>query len=245
MSIGFGTYKLDSKTAYHMVRLALSKGYRTIDTATLYNNEEAVGKAVNLSGIERKEIFLITKVQKSDIMNNRIKQAVLASIQKLGKIDLVLLHVPTLNYIQAWRVLQEIKQWPCIGDVGVSNFDINMLQNLYPKPKYNQIEITPFYTRNVLVDYCKLHNITILAHTPLTKGIKLGHSVLHDIASKYDITPAQVMISWSVQQGFIPLVRTSNYDHLLENRETVKLDDEDISILNGLDEHFMTHKYNL
>ncbi len=224
----------------------LQIGYRHIDTAALYRNEEAVGKAIKDSGVPRDQIFLVSKIRKSDILAARIKEAVAESLEKLGEIDLLLLHAPTANYLNAWREMTEIERtFPEIHCVGVSNFQIHQLVKLKPKPKYNQIECTPFLPRRELCEYCLKENIMVCAHSPLTKGIKLDNPMLKSIAETHRVTPAQIMLSWCVCNQMIAVVRTTNLTHLRENMCIVELSDEDMHMLASLDECFSTHPEHL
>jgi diketogulonate reductase-like aldo/keto reductase len=255
-SIGLGTYQLRFDEAYAMTKQALEIGYRHIDTAALYRNEDAVGMAIKDSKIDRSEIFLTTKIHKRDIRNENIAPATLDSLHKLGTyIDLLLLHNVTDNFVQAWKTLQNIKESDeRIREIGVSNFRIQELEQLDPKPKFNQIELTPFLQRRELARYCHKHMIRVIAHSPLTKGIKLFHPVLEEIAfnspvepvstirhSPANRSPAQILLSWCYQKGYYMVVRTSDPKHLEENFEIAELTNEEMAKLDALDCEFATH----
>lgn len=242
LPIGFGTYKLTPDVAYNMVRKALQLGYRHIDTATLYKNEEAVGRAIRDSGISRSEIFLTTKIQVKDMKKGKIEEAIKASLEKLYWIDMLVLHAPTEHFVDDWNKLCKLKEkYPSVHKIGVSNFDICHLEKLPILPVYNQIELSPFLLRSNLITYCQKNHITIVSHSPLTKGEKLDHPLLQKIAMKYGIHPAQVMISWAMMKKYIPIFRTSNEKHLEQNRNIVTLSSEDMLELDNVKEIFATH----
>ncbi|NES83174.1 MAG: aldo/keto reductase [Moorea sp. SIO2B7] len=242
-SIGLGTYRLYEKT-YLTCRMALELGYRHLDTAALYKNEEQVARSIAESGIPRKEIFITSKIPLKAILSGTIKDAARQSLEKLGAIDLLLLHAPGDDPLFAWEVMLEIRDWEGIGDVGVSNFNIQHLELLknYP-PKWNQFEISTFLQRRELVNYCHRHEIRIVAHSPLVKGRKLDNPKLITIANKCGCTPAQLLLAWAINRGFIPIPRSSKQEHLRANLEAkeILLPREVIQTLNGFEEGYATH----
>lgn len=240
--LGFGTYQLGDATQEMCLR-ALDVGYRHIDTANLYRNEAAVAAAIEASGIPRSQIFVTTKIHVRDVLANRVTEAAQCALDLLGQIDLLLLHAATPNAVEAWSTLREIGS-PEIREIGVSNFDISQLESLAPHlPAYNQVEITPFWPRRRLGGYCREQNIGVIAHSSLTKGRRLDHSVLLSIAQKHDATPSQVLLAWGLAQGFAVLPRTSNPAHLEENFQArnLVLSTEDLALLEQVEDGFATH----
>ena len=139
--IGLGTYRLGEETTSACLK-ALEIGYRHIDTASLYRNEKQVAKAIEKSGLKREEIFVTSKIKVEDIKSGHLDTAVYKSLENLKSIDLLLLHAPTENLVDAWKQMLEISLWNEIGAIGVSNFDVCHLQKLeFQLPKWNQIEV--------------------------------------------------------------------------------------------------------
>ncbi|MGB3508341.1 MAG: aldo/keto reductase [Microcoleaceae cyanobacterium] len=241
--IGLGTYRLYEQT-YSVCRMALEMGYRHIDTATLYKNEAEVARAIAESGIPREEIFVTSKIPLKAILSGRIRDAARQSLEKLEAIDLLLLHAPGSDPLSAWQVMLEIRNWEGISDVGVSNFNIQHLQLLkYSPPKWNQFEISPFLQRRELVNYCHRQGIKIVAHSPLVKGKRLDTPKLITIANNCGCTPAQLLLAWSVNKGFVSIPRSSKREHLQVNLETkeIMLPTEVIQQLNDFEEGYATH----
>ena len=228
--LGLGTYMLRNKS-YKMVLAALKAGYRHIDTAKLYGNESDVGQAIKDSGVPREEIFITTKIMRHDI-KNRLKEAVESALNALDTyIDLLLLHVPTSNSVEAWSVLQDFKG-DRVRELGVSNFSISDLEVLSPKPWCNQIELSPFLQRRPLVNYCKRNSIRIIAHSSL---VKLDDYVIQEIGKMNRCTPAQVLLSWARIKGYHVIPRTSDKKHLIENMKFVALEYSDMYELDRLE----------
>lgn len=255
--IGLGTYKLDNDTTFNIVQEALKLGYRIIDTAQLYENEESVGKAIRESQIDRNEIFVITKIWLTNIEQGKqsIINSVINSLNKLdiGYIDALLLHGPVKDkIIESWIVMQDIfldkidELKGKIKSIGVSNYDIPdleiLLENCDIVPAHNQIEISPFCKRQQLIEYCKSKNIEIIAHSSLTKGKMFNHMAIQQLCSKYNCKPSKILLNWSLSKGYIVLPRTSNLNHLKENFDhNLILNKRDISMLDTINEIFYTH----
>ncbi len=240
--LGFGTYQLGDTTQEMCLR-ALELGYRHIDTANLYRNEAAVAAAIEESGIPRSEIFVTTKIHVRDIVLGQVADAAQRALDIFGQIDLLLLHAPTPNAVQAWSALREVNA-PAIREIGVSNFNITFLEALAPHlPAYNQIEITPFWPRRDLADYCRRRHIGVIAHSSLTKARRLNHPMLIRVGLEHDATPAQVLLAWGLAKGFAVLPRTSNPAHLEENFQAgnLVLSTEDLALLEQVEDGFATH----
>ena len=245
--IGLGTYQLGEKTFSACLK-ALEIGYRHIDTASLYRNEKQVAAAIERSRIKREKIFVTSKIKVKDIKSGNLKPAVCKSLENLESIDLLLLHAPTENLIDAWKQMLEIARWKEIGDIGVSNFDVSHLQKLeFQSPKWNQIEVTPYLQRLDLVRYCRQKNIQIVAHSPLVKGRKLFCNNLAAIAKNVRVTPSQLLIAWSLAKGYVVLPRSSKLSHLQENFNAlkIKLPNNIIEKLDYLEEGYATHPQHI
>lgn len=228
--IGFGTYKLLDDT-YQMVLNSLKHGYRHVDTAFIYKNEEAVGKAIKDSGIKREDIFLTTKVWIKDIVKGRqgIINGVKRSLKRLDTdyIDLILLHAPIEDrLVESWQTMEDIKKG-LINDlenkvrhIGVSNYKIRDLEvimnpNMFRiKPYCNQIEVHPFLQRRELVRYCKNNSIKIVAHSSLLQGQKHDDEQLNLIASKYNCRVSELLLNWALDKDFVVIPRTSKNEHM-------------------------------
>ena len=245
--IGLGTYQLGEKTMFACLK-ALEIGYRHIDTAALYRNEKQVAEAIKRSRLKRKEIFVTSKIKVKDIKSGNLDAAVCRSLDNLQSIDLLLLHAPTENLVDAWKQMQQISQWQEIGEIGVSNFDVCHLQKLeFQLPKWNQIEVTPYLQRPNLVKYCQQKEIQIIAHSPLVKGKKLLDDKLRSLAQSINISPSQLLIAWSLAKGYIVLPRSSKLIHLQENFDAtkIKLPENVLKKLDCLEEGYATHPQHI
>ena len=244
--LGLGVYQInDASLCEQIVRKALRAGYRLIDTAAAYGNEEAVGKAVKNSGLSRQDIFITTKIWVQDFGYEKTKQAVAASLRKLGTdyIDLVLLHQQLSDYYGSWRALQELCRQGTIRAIGVSNFYPDRLADLCENadiiPAVNQIECHPFYQRARDLEVMKKLHVAPMAWGPFAEG---GHdiwnnTVLKDRASKHGKTVAQIALRFNVQRGVIVIPKTVHKDRLLENMDIwdFELDGDDMAQIAALD----------
>ena len=242
----FGTYRLDAKTAFEMTKKAVGCGVKHIDTAQLYKNEHSIAWLANDNSV-----YITTKIHKKIIQDavknpTAIKDSVESSLKNIGRINCVLLHSPEVGYLDAWKQLVQVqKEHSMIFEIGTSNFGIEQLEDIRNNgvilPSVNQIEVTPFNQCSELVKYCKKHNIQITAHSSLTKGKKFDHPTLKMIAEKHKCGVANILINWSHNQGFIPIISTTSFNHLLEDTAKITLDDEDFDKLSQLEEGFQTH----
>ncbi len=232
--LGFGTYCLKGDIGYNSTLFALKNGYSHIDTATLYNNEIEIGKAILDSNIDRKNIWITTKIHMEDIANgkNTMYNSVLNSLAKLNTeyIDLVLLHGPVDQcLIESWTNLENImlELKGKIRFIGVSNYDVRhlnlILSNCKIKPYVNQIEISPYLNRKSLVELCNKHQIIIVAHTSLTKTKKFNDSKLENISINTNISKPLILLAWALEHNMVVLPRSSNPDHIKENLECLNI----------------------
>ena len=243
---GLGVFQIEDQSVCEQVVLdALEAGYRMIDTASSYGNEEAVGKAIKKSGIPRGEIFVCTKVWVQDFGYENTKKAVLASLEKLDMeyIDLILLHQQMADYYGSWRALQELYQEGKIKAIGVSNFYPDRLVDLFVNaeipPAVNQIECHPFYQREYDLSVMKDLGVAPMAWAPLAEGGHdiWHHAVLKSIAEKYGKSVAQVALRFNVQRGVIVIPKTVHQNRMVENIDIwdFELSAEDMNRIKELD----------
>jgi diketogulonate reductase-like aldo/keto reductase len=246
--IGYGTYLA---TGVESTAQALAAGYRLLDTAAKYENEEAVGQAIRESGIPRSEIALTTKLWRTELSYSTALKACDTSLQRLGVeyIDLYLIHWPAnaKNYsdwekanAEAWRALEELKYSGKVKHIGLSNFWEHHLGALLltarEMPEVNQIEFHPGYTQWPLVEYCKKLNIQVQAWSPLARGKVLESNALRGLSQKYSKSPAQICLRWCIDQDIVPLPKSTHPDRIKENMDVFdfQLSPEEIKLLHDL-----------
>lgn len=250
-TIGLGVYRCKpGEECYLAVLNALNCGYRHIDTAQYYGNEEDVGRAVVDSGIPRSEIFITTKLKPPNFGYGKTVTTITESKDKLRSeyIDLVLLHEPGDPNLRAetWHALEVLQNGGIIKSIGVSNFSEAHLEKLMTTakvpPSVNQIEVHPWCQRMELVKFCKERNIVVQAYSPLAKAVKLEDPVVVNIATKLNVTPAQVLIAWSLHKGLVPLPKSVNQERQASNLATydVMLSNEDVQKLDSLEQYMVT-----
>lgn len=231
------------------VASALRLGYRHIDTARIYGNEADVGAAVRDSGVPRAEVFVTTKLWNDDQGFDATLRAFDASLSRLGLdyVDLYLLHWPVAGKrLDSWRALERIHTEGRARAIGVSNFLVPHLRELLASckvpPAIDQIELTPFLQRRDTVALCKQQGIVVEAYSPLTRGVRLGHPVLQELAAKLKRSPAQVLLRWGIQQGAAVLPKSTQPDRIAENAQVFdfELDAEALAALEGLEENLVT-----
>ncbi|RAL26481.1 aldo/keto reductase [Thermoflavimicrobium daqui] len=225
--LGLGTYKVkEGNEAEQAVRTALEVGYRSIDTAALYQNEEGVGKAIQDSAVSREEVFVTTKVWNTDQGYDETLRAFEESRSKLGLeyIDLYLIHWPVKEkFKETWRALEKLYQDGWVRAIGVSNFQIHHLEELKEsckiKPMVNQVEFHPLLTQRELLNYCQQEMIQLEAWSPLMRGNQLTHPTLTQLAAKYQKTPAQIILRWDLQHQVITIPKSIHADRIAENAD--------------------------
>ncbi|CAF2465110.1 unnamed protein product [Rotaria sp. Silwood2] len=239
---GLGVYLIDENCA-NLVAAAINQGYRLIDTAEFYANEDGVGNGIKQSGKKREDIFVVSKWwPSSEGARGALKtlNQCLTGLQS-DYVDLYLLHAPQGGHCaEAYRALLEAKKQGKIRSLGVSNFGVVHLQALaklgLEKPSVNQIELHPWQQKKDIVKYCREHDITVMGYSPLAKGQKIRDKTIGDIANKLSKTPAQILIRWSVQHGYITIPKTSQKSRLQSNADVFdwSIPDEDLKVLNVL-----------
>ena len=242
--LGFGTYLIEDPTeATTAVSNALRAGYRHIDTAALYNNEESVGKAIKESEIERKDIFLTTKMWNSDHGYDKALRAFDASMNKLGLdyVDLYLIHWPKPQNKETWRAFERIYREGRAKAIGVSNFHQHHLEDLFSsaeiKPMVNQVEFHPYLVQQSLVDFCKSNGIQYEAWSPLMQGKIFTVPFLQQLSIKYQRTIAQIVLRWNIEMGVVTIPKSVTWERIKSNLEIFdfNIDPEDIIKITQLD----------
>jgi len=243
--LGFGTLYLNGDLGVRCVSDAISLGYRLIDTATVYGNEEAVGGGIKKSGINREDLFVTSKVWVEDSGYDKAKKAFQTSLDKLGLdyLDLYLIHRPRGNVKGSWQAMEDLYKEGKIRVIGVSNFEANHLDELMSyakiKPAVNQIESHAFFQQDKANQALKQGGIQMEAWSPLAQG-RNGHftnETLAAIGKKYNKTNAQVSLRWHYQRGVVAIPRSSQKEHMMENLNVFdfELDDADMKKIDSLD----------
>lgn len=241
-TIGLGVFQTPERVTTKIVKTALETGYRHFDSAQLYGNEQATSKGIlqfldENKHVARADIFYTTKLWSDSFGYERARASIARSLSKLqglgnnpkrtlGYIDLVLIHTPDGNRdkrVGTWKALQEAVAKGQIKSIGVSNYNTHHIDELLQwdglkvKPAVNQIELNPWLQRTDLVDYCRQHGIAMEAYSPLTRGTKLADPQLVAYAKKYNKSPAQILVRWSLQASFITLPKSANEDRVRAN----------------------------
>ncbi|MDI9564545.1 MAG: aldo/keto reductase [Bacteroidota bacterium] len=228
------------------VLTALESGYRHIDTAAVYGNERGVGKAVNGSGIPRKEIFITSKVWNSDQGYQTTFDAFEESIERLDTdyIDLYLIHWPKGDLsVETWKAMEEIYASGRIRAIGVSNFLVHHLEGLLPhckvKPMVNQVEFHPYLQQPALQNFCRSQGIQLEAWSPIMRGKVNDIPVLQALAAKYGKTPVQVTLRWELQKQIVTIPKSVHPERILSNIDVFdfELSEEDMLSIDSLDRH--------
>lgn len=244
--LGFGVYQVPDPTeCERAVSDALEVGYRLLDTAAIYQNEEAVGAALAQSGIPREDIFLTTKLWVSDFSYDKAKAAFERSLHKLGVdyLDLYLIHQPYSDYYGAWRALEELYEAGRIRAIGVSNFYPGRLADLVAfnriTPAVNQVELNPFHQRHREVEYMAAQGVQAQAWAPFAEGKNdlFTNEVLQRIGAKYGKSPAQVTLRWQLQSGIVTIPKSVHRERMEQNFSVFdfELTDHDMQAIGGLD----------
>lgn len=244
-AIGFGVYQMSEKEAYASVRQALDVGYRIIDTAAVYQNEKAVGKAIKDSGIERKEIFVTTKVFVQDSGYEKTRTAFYHSLENLGLeyLDLYLIHKPYGDYYGSYRAMEEFYDLKLVRAIGVTSFWSERLADLIThnriKPQINQIEINVFNQKQSEIEFMEKEGIQAEAWAPFAEAKNNIFNLpdLLTIAKKHNKTTGQVMLRYMIQRNIIPLPKTTHLERMKENIDVFdfSLDEDDMNTIKTLD----------
>ena len=244
--IGYGIFRMtDEKECEEAVLQALKTGYRLIDTASAYENERAVGRAIKRSELPREELFVTTKLWITDTCYDRAKDALSRSLERLGLdyVDLYLIHQPYHDYYGAWRALEELYAEGKVKAIGVDNFTQDKLADFLffqkVKPAVNMIECNAFYQREEDLAYMKKQDILMQAWSPLSAGDNslFSNELLSRIAEYHKKSIAQVVLRWLVQRGIVPVVKSANPKRMKENLDIFdfELTDDQMRAISTLD----------
>ncbi|WP_067480842.1 aldo/keto reductase [Actinomadura hibisca] len=245
--LGFGVWQVADDEAERAVRTALDTGYRSIDTARIYDNEEGTGRALRASGLPREELFVTTKLWNSDQGYDQTLRAFDASMERLGldQLDLYLIHwpMPTVGtYLDTWRAMEKLHADGRIRAIGVSNFTVETLQRLIEEtdvvPAVNQIELHPYLQQNGLREFHQEHGIHTEAWSPLGQGQGLlDDPALAVIAKAHGRTPAQVVLRWHLQIGNVVIPKSVTPSRIAENFDVFdfELTGDDLAAIADLD----------
>ncbi|KYD01757.1 aldo/keto reductase [Bacillus atrophaeus] len=248
---GIGVFKVEEGSVLvNAVKTAISHGYRSIDTAAIYGNEEGVGKGIREgikeAGISREDLFVTSKIWNADLGYESAIAAFEESLAKLGLdyLDLYLIHWPVEGkYKDAWRALETLYKEGRIKAIGVSNFQIHHLEDLMKdaeiKPMVNQVEYHPHLTQKELQAFCLTHGIQLEAWSPLMQGQLLDHPVLKEIALQYNKSVAQIILRWDLQNGVITIPKSTKAHRISENANVFdfELTNEDMKRIDELNQN--------
>ncbi|PRP51687.1 aldo/keto reductase [Bacillus halotolerans] len=243
---GLGVFKVENGSeATESVKAAIKNGYRSIDTAAVYKNEEGVGIGIKESGVAREELFITSKVWNEDQGYDTTLAAFEKSLERLqlDYLDLYLIHWPGKDkYKDTWRALEKLYKDGKIRAIGVSNFQVHHLEELLKdaeiKPMVNQVEFHPRLTQKELRDYCKKQGIQLEAWSPLMQGQLLDNEVLTQIAEKYNKSVAQVILRWDLQHEVVTIPKSIKKHRIIENADIFdfELSQEDMDKIDALNQ---------
>lgn len=244
--LGLGVWQVSDGEATEVVRTAIKTGYRSIDTAAMYNNEEGVGEGIRRAGIPRERIFVATKIWHDRQGTDSTMKAFEASQTRLGLdyVDLYMIHWPAPKqntFVETWRAMARLKQYNRVKTLGVCNFKIAHLQRLMDEtgivPAVNQIELHPRFQQNALRDFHAKHGIATEAWAPLGRGAVLDDPVIATLAKAHGRTPAQIVLRWHIENSVIAIPKSSNPARLAENIDIFgfELSDDDMAQIAKMD----------
>jgi diketogulonate reductase-like aldo/keto reductase len=244
--LGYGVFKVPLEETRTAVGSALEAGYRSIDTAAMYGNEEGVGRAIAESGIAREELFVTTKLNNDSHGFDEARAAFARSREKLGLdyVDLYLIHWPLPagdRYVETWKALIALRDEGVVRSIGVSNFEPAHLERIMDEtgvsPAVNQIELHPYLTQDALREFHTTHEIVTEAWSPIARGGELLHDqVITSLADKYGKTPAQIVIRWHLELGNVVIPKSVTPARIVENIDVfdIELDSEDVEAISSL-----------
>lgn len=249
--IGFGTYKLKDGNNAEVFKMALEAGYRYFDTASFYENEEVLGQVLKESGIPREELFIASKVWKTEMGYEETKAALNRSLEKLQMeyLDLYLIHwpIPSANCedwkqldIDTWRAMEEMQKEGKIRAIGLSNFlprhIDNILEHCTIRPVVNQLELHPGYMQEAAIRYCWENEIAVQAWSPVARGRIFDNKLLVSLAEKYQTTVAKICLQYLKQRNILIIPKASSLERMKENltASTFEIDREDMQRITSM-----------
>jgi diketogulonate reductase-like aldo/keto reductase len=244
--LGFGTWRIKEKKAVESVKYALQIGYRHIDTAAIYYNEQYVGEGIKSSGIPRKDVFLVSKLWNAEQGYESSLKAFDISLKKLATdyLDLYLIHWPQPLSKETWKAFEKLYKEGKVKSIGVSNFHkhhlIDLMSDCEIKPFVNQIEFHPRLVQQDLLEYCKKNKIQYEAWSPLMQGKIFSIPLLQQLAEKYNRSIAQIVLRWDIQMGVVSIPKSENPGRIKSNMQIFdfEISKEDIEKITQLDNGF-------
>jgi len=248
--MGFGTNVLKGTSGIQAIKTALDAGYRLIDTAQSYGNEEEVGRAIAESSLNREDIFITTKITDENQGYRNTIDSTEVSLQKLqtNYIDLLLVHWPDIedfaHSIDTYKALIDLREQGKVKTIGVSNYTPKLVQDTidatHVVPAVNQVEFHPFLFQKELLEYCNEREIRLEAYCPIARAEKMEAPVLQRLAEKYEKSPIQVILRWHIEHGIVPIPRSSDPEHIKANADIFdfSLSEEEVAEMNGLHENY-------
>ncbi len=242
--LGLGVWQMDNGTqAVNAIHWAIDAGYRHIDTAMIYKNEEAVGQALATASVPRSDIWLTTKIWNTDIREGRTTAALDEALARLqvDYVDLLLLHWPVDGYVAAWKELEAALSAGKARAIGLSNFMEPHLKDILEvatvTPAVNQIEYHPYLVQAEAISLCDQHNIAITAWSPLMQGNFKNEPLFQEIAAAYGKTPAQIVLRWCIQNDIIVIPKSANQHRIAENGDLFdfELSEEHMILVDNLE----------
>lgn len=236
---------------YNAVKWAVDSGYRKFDTAQFYDNERELGEAIRKTGIDREKVFITTKIWNTNQGYKSTRESFEESLKKLNMdyVDLLLIHWPGQKkerYLDTWRALENIYQIKKARAIGVSNFEIKHLNDIFANcviaPVINQIERHPNLNRKELIEFCKSHNMNIEAWSPLARGKLIDNKTLESIAEKYNKTVAQIILRWNIENKIVVIPKSITKERIEENIDIFdfSLEEEDIKKIDSMNNNKRT-----
>ena len=254
--IGFGTWQIHNNEVTDAVRIALKNGYRHIDTAAAYGNEEGVGDAVRVSGLERSEVFITTKIPAEHKSYDKAVKSIEESLERLNLeyIDLLLVHAPkpwvrmfigtSRMYFEenaaVWKAMEEAYKAGTVKAIGVSNFSVADIRNIQEHctviPMVNQIKFHIGWTQDEVTAYCKELGIVVEGYSPIATGALMHNQEVASVAQKYDKSIAQLCIRYDLQKGALPLPKSTHEEYIIQNADVdFEITDEDMRLLDSIE----------